>query len=135
MADYAMSFDGLGGLLDQRARQIDIAASSRGDVLLDADGAIAAVVAGPISMMPEEWVCPLIGVDPDDFNHDTVTFAPIAATLMDNAISTTLSTSRTLTLVLRKPDGEVDPRPWRMGFHATMRLKLSAWSDCERDRR
>ena len=46
------------------------------------DGAIAAVVAGPVSMMPEEWVCPLLGVDPDDFNHDTETFSAIAATLL-----------------------------------------------------
>jgi hypothetical protein len=41
------------------------------------DGAIAAVVAGPVATMPEEWVCRLIGVDPDDFNHDTDTFSAI----------------------------------------------------------
>jgi len=57
------------------------------------DGAIAAVVAGPVSMMPENGYGPLLGVDPDDFNHDTETFSAIAATLMrHNAISNTLST-------------------------------------------
>jgi uncharacterized protein len=44
------------------------------------DGAVVAVVTGPVPMMPEEWVCPLIGVDPDDFNHDADTFSAIAAT-------------------------------------------------------
>ncbi|WP_175068522.1 hypothetical protein [Bradyrhizobium uaiense] len=35
------------------------------------DGAVAAVVAGPVSMASEEWVCRLVGVDPDAFNPDT----------------------------------------------------------------
>ena len=57
------------------------------------DGAVAAVVAGPASMNPEEWVCPLLGVDPDAFNHDTQELSAIAATLIrHNAISNTLST-------------------------------------------
>ena len=130
MANYAMSFDGLGLWMSARARST----SPRRPVatsLSMLDGAIAAVVAGPISMMPEEWVCPLIGVDPDDFNHDTETFSAIAATLMrHNAIGATLSTRPDgfEPLFLRRPDGEVDPRPWCTGFHATMNLKPSAWS-------
>jgi yecA family protein len=47
-----------------------------------------------------------------------------------NAISTTLSTrpGGFEPLFLRKRDGEVDPRPWCMGFQAAMNLRLSAWS-------
>ena len=95
------------------------------------DGAIAAVVAGPVSMMPEEWVCPLLGVDPDDFNHDTETFSAIAATLMrHNAISNTLSTKPESfePLFVGASDGEVDARPWCMGFYAVIKLRLLAWS-------
>ena len=57
------------------------------------DGAVTTMIAGPVSMPPEEWVCPLLGVDPDAFNHDTEEFSAIAATLMrHNAIRKTLST-------------------------------------------
>ncbi|WP_246767935.1 MULTISPECIES: UPF0149 family protein [unclassified Bradyrhizobium] len=95
------------------------------------DGAVAAVVAGPVSMASEEWVCPLLGVDPDAFNHDTEEFSAIAATLMrHNAISETLSTRPESfePLFLRSPDGDVDPQPWCMGFHAVMKLRLLVWS-------
>lgn len=82
-------------------------------------------------MHPEEWVCPLLGVAPDAFNHDTKTFSAIAATLMrHNAISETLSTEpeRLKPLFLRSPNGEIDPRPWCMGFYAVMQLRPFAWS-------
>jgi uncharacterized protein len=130
MADYAMSFDRLGLWMSERAKSTTLL-HPQATSLSMLDGSIAAVVAGPISMMPEEWVCPLIGVDPDDFNHDTETFSAIAATLMrHNAISTTLSTrpDSFKPLFLCKRDGEVDPQPWCMGFYAVMNLRLSAWS-------
>ncbi|MGA2044954.1 MAG: hypothetical protein ABSG83_16465 [Roseiarcus sp.] len=51
------------------------------------------LVAGLVSMMPEDWVCALLGVDPDDVNHDMQSFFPIAATHMQhNAIVKTLAT-------------------------------------------
>ena len=28
----------------------------------------------------------------------------------------------------RKPNGDIDPRPWCQGFYAAMRLRLSAWA-------
>lgn len=130
MADYAMSFDRLGLWMSERAKSTTLL-HPQATSLSMLDGSIAAVVAGPISMMPEEWVCPLIGVDPDDFNHDTETFSAIAATLMrHNAISNTLSTNpdNFKPLFLRKRDGEIDPQPWCMGFYAVMNLRLSAWS-------
>ena len=95
------------------------------------DGAVTAVVVGPVSMAPEKWVCPLLGVDPDAFNHDTEEFSAIAATLIrHNAISEALSTRPESfePLFVRSPDGEVDPQPWCMGFYAVMKLRLLVWS-------
>jgi uncharacterized protein len=130
MADYAMSFERLGLWMSERAKSTTLR-HPQATSLSMLDGAIAAVVAGPVSMMPEEWVCPLLGVDPDDFNHDTETFSAIAATLMrHNAISNTLSTKPNSfkPLFLRSPNGEVDPRPWCMGFYAVVKLRLLTWS-------
>ena len=120
MADYAMSFERLGQWMSERARSPTLP-HPRATSLSMLDGAVAAVVAGPVSMPPEEWVCPLLGVDPDAFNRDTEEFSAIAATLMrHNAISQTLSTRPESfePLFVRSPDGEVDPQPWCMGFYA-----------------
>ena len=130
MADYAMSFDRLGLWLSARSKSTTLRRPQATSLSM-LDGAIAAVVAGPVSMMPEEWICPLIGVDPDDFNHDTETFSAIAATLMrHNAIVNTLSTKPESfePLFLRMPDGQVDVHPWCMGFYAVIKLQLLAWS-------
>jgi len=130
MADYAMSFERLGQWMSERARSPTLR-HRRATSLSMLDGAVTAVVAGPVSMAPEEWVCPLLGVDPDAFNHDTEEFAAIAATLMrHNSISETLSTRPESfePLFVRSPDGEVDPQPWCMGFYAVMKLRLLVWS-------
>jgi yecA family protein len=130
MADYAMSFERLGLWMSERAKSTTLR-HPQATSLSMLDGAAAAVVAGPVSMMPEEWVCPLLGVDPDDFNHDTETFSAIAATLMrHNAISNTLSTKPNsfAPLFLPRPDGDVDARPWCMGFYAVIKLRLLTWS-------
>jgi yecA family protein len=130
MADYAMSFDQLGLWMSARAKSTRLR-HPQATSLSMLDGAVAAVVAGPVSMHPEEWVCPLLGVAPDAFNHDTKTFSAIAATLMrHNAISETLSTEpeRFEPLFLRSPNGEIDPRPWCMGFYAVMKLRPLSWS-------
>ena len=130
MADYAMSFERLGQWMSERARSPTLR-HPRATSLSMLDGAVAAVVAGPVSMASEEWVCPLLGVDPDAFNHDTEEFSAIAATLMrHNAISETLSTRPESfePLFVRSPDGEVDPQPWCMGFYTVMKLRLLVWS-------
>lgn len=130
MADYAMSFDKLGHWLDRRAQSTTLP-HPKARSLSMLDGAIAAVVAGPVSMLPEEWVCPMLGVDPDAFNHDTEEFSAIAATLMrHNAISDTLSTKPESfePLFLRTAEGEVDAQPWCMGFYAVMKPRLFSWS-------
>jgi uncharacterized protein len=130
MADYAMSFDQLGLWMSERTKSTTLR-HPQATSLSMLDGAVAAVVAGPVSMMPEDWVCPLLGVDPDDFNHDTETFSAIAATLMrHNAIVKTLSTKPESfePLFLSGADGETDARPWCMGFYAVMKLHWLAWS-------
>jgi uncharacterized protein len=130
MADYAMSFDELGVWMSERAKSSTLR-HPQATSLSMLDGAVAAVIAGPVSMTQEEWVCPLLGVDPDDFNHDTRTFSAIAATLMrHNEIGATLSTKPESfePLFARGPDGEVDARPWCMGFYAVMQLRLLEWS-------
>ncbi|WP_245481535.1 UPF0149 family protein [Bradyrhizobium sp. LVM 105] len=130
MADYAMSFERLGQWMSERARSPTLR-HPRATSLSMLDGAVAAVVAGPVSMASEEWVCPLLGVDPHAFNHDTEEFSAIAATLMrHNAISETLSTRPESfePLFVRSPDGDVDPQPWCMGFYAVMKLRLLVWS-------
>jgi uncharacterized protein len=130
MADYAMPFDELGRWMSERAKSPTLR-HPQATSLSMLDGAVAAIVAGPVSMTQEEWVCPLLGVDPDDFNHDTRTFSAIAATLMrHNAIGATLSTKPESfePLFVRGPNGEVDARPWCMGFYAVIKLRLLAWS-------
>ena len=130
MADYAMSFDRLGLWIDERGKSATLR-HPQATSLSMLDGAAAAVVAGPVSMMPEEWVCPLLGVNPDDFNHDTETFSAIAATLTrHNAIVNALSTKPESfkPLFVRRPNGEVDARAWCMGFYAVITLRLLAWS-------
>lgn len=130
MADYAMSFDQLGLWMSARAKSTRLR-HPQATSLSMLDGAVAAVVAGPVSMHPAEWVCPLLGVAPDAFNHDTKTFSAIAATLMrHNAISETLSTKPESfePLFLRRSDGKTDPQPWCMGFYAVMKLRPIEWS-------
>jgi uncharacterized protein len=96
------------------------------------DGYVAAIVAGPVSMSPLDWICPLLAIDADAFNHGgTPEFAAISAVaLCHNDISNTLSTApdRFAPMHRRKPSGDVDPRPWCQGFYAAMRLKLLAWA-------
>ena len=90
MADYAMSFERLGQWMSERARSPTLA-HPQATSLSVLDGAVTAVVVGPVSMAPEGWMCPLPGVDPDAFNHDTEEFSAIAATLIrHNAISEAL---------------------------------------------
>jgi uncharacterized protein len=96
------------------------------------DGYVTAIVAGPVSIGPLDWICPLLAVDADAFNHGgTLEFAAISAVgRYHNDISNTLSTAphRFQPMHRRKPTGDVDARPWCEGFHAAMRLRLPAWA-------
>jgi uncharacterized protein len=96
------------------------------------DGYAAAIVAGPVSMSPLDWICPLLAIDADAFNHgDTPEFAAISAVaLRHNDISNVLTTApdRFKPMHRRDPNGNVDPCPWCQGFYAAMRLRVSAWA-------
>lgn len=95
------------------------------------DGYVAAIVAGPVSLSPLDWICPLLAINADAFNHGgTPEFAAISATAVrHNEISETLSTrpEQFAPLHARKPDGDIDPGPWCEGFYAAMHLSMWAW--------
>jgi yecA family protein len=61
------------------------------------DGYVAAIVAGPVSISPLDWICPLLAIDANAFSHGgTAEFAAISAVVqhhnaISNAISNTLS--------------------------------------------
>jgi uncharacterized protein len=96
------------------------------------DGFVSAVVAGPVSMDPRGWICPLLGIDADTFNHGgTPQFAALCAVIVrHNAISDTLTTRPDLyqPLFAKTPDGQVDPAPWAAGFQAAMAMNPKAWA-------
>ncbi|MGY4426370.1 uncharacterized protein ACVWY2_008819 [Bradyrhizobium sp. JR6.1] len=96
------------------------------------DGYVAAIVAGPVSMSPLDWICPLLAIDADAFNYgDTPEFAAISAVaLRHNEISQTLSSTpkQFAPMHRREANGDVDMRPWCQGFYAAMRLRLPAWA-------
>ena len=96
------------------------------------DGYVAAIVAGPVSISPPDWICPLLAIDNDAFNHGgTAEFAAISAVaLRHNEISNVLSTTpdRFEPIHRRNSNGDVDAHPWCQGFYAAMQLRLSAWA-------
>jgi uncharacterized protein len=125
--DAAMPLQELERWLQERAERRPAATSI---ALLD--GYVTAIVAGPVSISPLDWICPLLAVDADAFNHGgTPEFAAISAVARHhNDISKTLSTAphRFQPMHRRKPNGDVDARPWCRGFHAAMQLRLPAWA-------
>src|SRR6201987_2222513 len=72
------------------------------------DGYVTAVVVGPVSFDPREWICPLLAIDADAFDHGgTPEFAAISAVAVrHNDISNTLSTApdRFEPIYRRKPN-------------------------------
>ena len=122
-----MSLAELDRWLQDRAERRPVATS-----LPMLDGYVAAIVAGPVSISPLDWICPLLAIDADAFNHGgTAEFAAISAVVQHhNGISNTLSNNpkRFEPIHLRKPNGDVDPRPWCLGFHAAIQPRLSAWA-------
>jgi uncharacterized protein len=113
--------------LQQRAERRPVATS-----IPTLDGYVAAIVAGPVSISPLDWIRPLLAVDADAFNHGgTSEFAAISAVVRHhNHISNILSTNpdRFEPMHRRKPNGDVDARPWCQGFHAAMRPRILAWA-------
>lgn len=127
MAAVAMPLDELDRWLQERADQCPAATS-----IPMLNGYVAAIVAGPVSINPLDWICPLLAVDANAFNRGgTAEFAAISAVAQHhNDISNILSTAphRFQPMHRREPNGDVDARPWCRGFHAAMRLRMSAWA-------
>ncbi|MCP3372765.1 UPF0149 family protein [Bradyrhizobium cajani] len=96
------------------------------------DGYVAAIGTGPVSTSPLDWICPLLAIDADAFNHGgTPEFAAISAVaLHHNEIRQTLSTMprQFAPMHRREANGDIDARPWCQGFYVAMRLRLSAWA-------
>jgi uncharacterized protein len=126
-ATAAMTLAELDQWLQKRAHRRPVASS-----MAMLDGYVAAIVAGPVSISPLDWICPLLAVDAGAFNHGgTAEFAAISAVVQHhNNISNTLSTApNQFTPIHRtKPNGDIDARPWCQGFHAAMQPRLSAWA-------
>ncbi len=127
MTAVAMQLDTLDAWLQGRANHG--AAATNLSML---DGFVTAIVAGPVSMDPPEWICPLLGVEIDAFNHGgTPEFAAISAVAVrHNAIVETLSKAPNTfePIFARKPNHDIDAGPWCEGFYAAMSLRLSAWA-------
>jgi uncharacterized protein len=90
------------------------------------------IVAGPVSFDPREWICPMLATEADGFNHaGTPEFAAISAVaVLHNDISNTLSTALDRNfepIYRRKPNHDIDARPWCRGFYAAVQLRMSAW--------
>ena len=111
MAAVAMPLAELERWLQGRANRHPVATS-----IPMLDGYVAAIVAGPVSIDPLDWICPLLAVDADAFNHGGASeFAAISAIARrHNDISRILSTTPDgfEPMHQRKPNGDVDPRPW-----------------------
>src|SRR3984893_17603483 len=94
------------------------------------DGFVSAVVAGAGSMDSPEWICPLLGIEVDAFNHGgTPEFAAISAVAVrHNVIVETLSKApKTFEPIFaRKPTRNIDAGRWCEAFYAAMKLRLSA---------
>ena len=90
------------------------------------DGYVTAIVAGPVSISPPNWICPLLAIDADAFDHGgTPEFAAISAVVQrHNEISNVLSTAphRFAPMHSRKPNGDVDLRKILRGVVRNPRL-------------
>ena len=127
MAKAAMPLDDLDQWLRGRADRQPAATN-----LSMLDGYVTAIVAGPVSSDPPEWICPLLAIDADAFNHGgTPEFAAISAVAVrHNDISNILSEApgRFEPIYRRKPNRDIDARPWCRGFYAAIQLRISAWA-------
>jgi hypothetical protein len=102
------------------------------DAVIIAADVSSAVVAGPVSMMPKEWVCPLLGVDPDDFIHDTkvcsLRLRPRSCIITQSAKPCRQGPKPSSHCSCKKANGEIDARPSCMGFYLVMKQHLRDWS-------
>ena len=123
-AGRAMGLDQLDDWLDA----LDPPAKVDGASMLD--GYVTAIVIGPCSIPPDEWLVDLLGARGRVATARGKALAAVTAVVARfNAISETLSTApgRHAPIFERTEDGLALPHPWCMGFLTATRLRLKSW--------
>lgn len=94
------------------------------------DGYLTAIVIGPCSIPPDEWVLDLLGERGRIATATGSVLAAITAIVARfNAISEGLSLapSKHAPVFEKTDDGLALPHPWCMGFLSAMRLRFGDW--------
>ena len=94
------------------------------------DGYLTAIIVGPCSISPYEWMDHVLGPHGDiGMEGTTQTAAIMGVAARFNAVSEGLATApeRYAPIFERTDDGTVLASPWCMGFLAAMKLRLDAW--------
>lgn len=94
------------------------------------DGYLTAIVIGPHSIPPDEWLVNLLGARGRIATASASTLAAVTAIVgRFNAISEGLATDpkQHAPIFEKTDDGQVLPQPWCMGFLAAMQLRLDDW--------
>jgi len=95
------------------------------------DGYLTAVIVGPCSMDPHEWMRHMLGPHSGLGMEGTEQAAAIMAVVARfNAVSEGLATApeRYAPIFERTDDGTVLAGPWCMGFLAEMNIRYDAWA-------
>jgi uncharacterized protein len=114
--------------LDHWLRTIDPPPRVTGTSMLD--GYLTAIVIGPCSIPPDEWMRDLLGQHGGIASAAGETLGAITAIAgRCNAISEGLSVApgQHVPIFEKTDDGLVLPHPWCMGFLAAMHLCIEAW--------
>ena len=94
------------------------------------DGYLTAIVVGPCSVSPYEWMHHMLGPHDNIGTEGTTQAAAIMGVAARfNAVSEGLATApeRHAPIFERTDDGTVLAGPWCMGFLAAMKLRCEAW--------
>jgi uncharacterized protein len=94
------------------------------------DGYLAAIIVGPCSISPYEWMDHGLGPHGDIGVEGTTQMAAIMAVVARfNAVGEGLATApeRYAPIFERTDDGTVLAGPWCMGFLAAIKLRREAW--------
>jgi uncharacterized protein len=94
------------------------------------DGYLTAVIVGPCSISPDEWMDRMLGPHSGIGMEGTTQAAAIMGIVARfNAVSEGLATApeRYAPIFERTDDGTVLAGPWCMGFLAAVKLRLDAW--------
>jgi uncharacterized protein len=87
--------------LDELEQWLQARAERRPIAIAMLDGYVTAIVAGPVSVSPPNWICPLLAIDADAFNHGSMPeFAAISAVVQRTTRSATFFRPHALTRAL-----------------------------------